>query len=66
VECQTISLTRSPPFGLGWLINPIIRSFPPESLARLLAATRSAVLSRVNGHAAPAAFLRNQAKTGTD
>ncbi|MGA2182688.1 MAG: hypothetical protein ABSH47_06630 [Bryobacteraceae bacterium] len=46
VECQTISLTRSPPFGLGWLINPIIRTFPPESLARLLAATRDAVRSR--------------------
>ena len=46
VESQTCSLTRSPPYGLGWLINPIFRTFPRDSLARLLAATRDAVRSR--------------------
>ena len=46
MECQTISLTRSPPFGLGWLINPIVRSLPRELLVRLLTATRDAVQKR--------------------
>jgi hypothetical protein len=46
IECQAISLTRPPPAGLGWLINPIVRTFPRDSLARLLTATRNAVLSR--------------------
>jgi hypothetical protein len=46
VECEMVSLTRSPPPGLGWLINPIIRTLPRESLARLLTATRNAVLIR--------------------
>jgi hypothetical protein len=47
VECQTISLTREVPLGLRWLIDPIIRSLPGESLAHLLASTRAAVQSRV-------------------
>ena len=41
-----ISLTRSPPVGLGWIIKPLIRALPRDSLARLLTATRSAVLGR--------------------
>jgi hypothetical protein len=43
VECEMVSLTRSPPLGLGWLINPIVRTLPRDSLARLLTATRAAV-----------------------
>lgn len=43
VECEAISLTRGVPFGLGWLINPIIRTLPQESLANTLRATRDAV-----------------------
>ncbi len=46
VGCRMISLTRSPPVGLGWLINPLIRTLPRDSLARLLTATRTAVLAR--------------------
>jgi hypothetical protein len=44
VECQAISLTRSVPRGLGWLIEPIIRNLPRESLANTLAATRAALV----------------------
>ena len=55
VGCRIVSLSRSPPWGLGWLINPIIRTLPRDSLARLLAATKSAVLSREGAHFAPAA-----------
>ncbi len=40
VECEAVSLTRDVPTGLGWLINPIVRSLPKESLAATLAATR--------------------------
>jgi hypothetical protein len=39
-ECQAISLTRDVPTGLGWLIDPIIRNLPRESLANTLRATR--------------------------
>lgn len=43
VECEAISLTRNVPLGLGWLVNPIIRSLPRESLANTLRATRDAL-----------------------
>ena len=43
VECEAISLTRNVPLGLGWLVNPIIRSLPQESLANTLRATRDAM-----------------------
>ena len=43
VECEAISLTRDIPTGLGWLIEPIIRSLPRESLASTLRETRAAL-----------------------
>jgi hypothetical protein len=43
VECQAISLTRNIPTGLGWLIEPIIRNLPRESLANTLTATKGAL-----------------------
>jgi hypothetical protein len=43
VECQAVSLTRDIPKGLGWLIEPIIRDLPKESLVRTLDATRRAL-----------------------
>jgi hypothetical protein len=46
VECQTISLTRDIPTGLGWLIGGYVNSVPRESLTFTLATTRSAVLQR--------------------
>jgi len=45
VECEAISLTRDVPVGLGWLIEPIIRSLPRESLANTLRETRTALLN---------------------
>jgi hypothetical protein len=41
VECEAISLTRGVPMGLGWMITPIIRDLPRESLAHTLEKTRS-------------------------
>lgn len=43
VECEAISLTRNVPSGLGWLINPIVRSLPRQSLANTLRSTRDAL-----------------------
>ena len=53
VECQSISLTRDIPTGLGWLIGPYVNSVPRESLTFTLATTRSAVLKRISSHAVP-------------
>ena len=43
VECEAISLTRDIPTGLGWLVDPIIRDLPKESLEKTLRATRTAL-----------------------
>jgi hypothetical protein len=43
LECRAISLTRDVPFGLGWMIEPIIQKLPKESLINTLAATRRAL-----------------------
>jgi len=43
VECRAISLTRDVPFGLGWIIEPVIKSLPRESLINTLKATRQAL-----------------------
>jgi len=47
VQCEAISLTRSIPTGLGWLIGPFAREIPRESLEAMLGATRDAVAARV-------------------
>ncbi len=43
LECEAISLTRDIPTGLGWLVEPVIRDLPKESLVRTLTATRRAL-----------------------
>ncbi len=43
IECEVISLTRGVPTGLGWLINPIVRSLPRDSLAKTLKETGDAL-----------------------
>jgi len=42
-ECRAISLTRDVPFGLGWIIEPIIQNLPRESLINTLEGTRQAL-----------------------
>lgn len=42
-ECRAISLTRDVPFGLGWVLEPIIQNLPRETLIRTLEATRRAL-----------------------
>jgi len=43
LECRAISLTRDIPFGLGWIIEPIIQKLPKESLIKTLDSTRAAL-----------------------
>ncbi|MGB9256344.1 MAG: hypothetical protein WCC25_16015 [Candidatus Korobacteraceae bacterium] len=43
IECRAISLTRDIPYGLGWIIDPIIRKLPQESLIHTLECTRKAL-----------------------
>ena len=45
IECRAISLTRDIPYGLGWIIEPIIRNLPQESLIHTLECTRKALQS---------------------
>ena len=40
LECRAISLTRDVPVGLGWVIEPIVKKLPKESLIRTLESTR--------------------------
>jgi hypothetical protein len=47
VEVRAISLTRDIPAGLGWLIEPIIRKLPRQSLINTLTATRQALTVKV-------------------
>ena len=43
IECEAISLTRDVPTGLGWIINPIIRSLPKDSMVNTLTKTKAAL-----------------------
>lgn len=43
LECRALSLTRDIPMGLGWIVEPIIRKLPKESLINTLVATRKAL-----------------------
>jgi hypothetical protein len=46
IECRAISLSRDVPYGLGWIVEPIIKNLPRESLINTLKATRQALTSR--------------------
>jgi hypothetical protein len=42
-ECRTISLSRSIPNGMGWMIKPFIQNVPRESLTSTLQNTRKTI-----------------------
>ena len=44
-ELVTLSLSRHVPASLGWMIRPLIRNIPRESLTSTLKATRAAILN---------------------
>jgi hypothetical protein len=43
VQCESVTLSRDVPFGLGWLIGPFVTSIPRESLTFTLQTTRAAL-----------------------
>jgi hypothetical protein len=45
VECESVTLTRDVPFGMGAVVAPVIRNVPGESLRSSLEHTRQAVLN---------------------
>lgn len=46
IQCEALSLTRDIPFGLGWLLKPLVTKIPRDSLNRALGRTRSVVLEK--------------------
>ena len=48
-ECRAISLTRDVPTGLGWIIEPIIRKLPRETLVNTLESTRRGLRAEAAG-----------------
>lgn len=47
IQCEALSLTRDIPYGLGWLLRPLVTRIPKESLNRALGETRRVVLEKV-------------------
>jgi len=45
IECESISLTRTIPFMLRWLVAPFVNDVPREQLADLLQTTRDALVN---------------------
>lgn len=48
LECRAISLSRDVPAILTWIINPIVRKLPKESLINTLEATRKGLSQKPN------------------
>lgn len=46
VQCEAVSLTRDIPYGLAWLLKPLVSKIPRDSLNRALGRTRQVVLER--------------------
>jgi len=46
-ECRTISLSRSIPSGMGWMIKPFIQNVPRESLTSTLVNTRKTIANKL-------------------
>jgi hypothetical protein len=43
-QCESISLTRDLPFGIGWMIKPFVTSIPRETLEFTLGQVRAGVI----------------------
>lgn len=46
IQCESVSLSRDVPFGLGWIVGPFVTSIPRESLTFTLQTTRDALSKR--------------------
>ncbi len=45
IECESITLTRDIPMGLGWIVGPFVTSIPRDTLTFTLETTRRALLA---------------------
>jgi hypothetical protein len=43
IQCESLTLSRDLPFGLGWLIRPFVTSIPRDSLTFTMERTRAAL-----------------------
>jgi hypothetical protein len=43
IQCESVTLSRDVPFGLGWIIKPFVTEIPVESLSFTLQRTRAAL-----------------------
>ena len=48
VQCETLSLSRDVPTGLGWLIDPFVNAIPRDSLEFTLRALRTAIVNAIS------------------
>ena len=46
VQVESVGLSRTIPWTIAWVVNPLTRSIPRDTLGMLLTATRTAVLAR--------------------
>lgn len=46
IGCESVTLTREVPFGMGAVLGPIVNDLPGEALKKSLEQTRQAVISR--------------------
>jgi len=46
IGCESVTLTREIPFGMGAVLGPIVNDLPGEALKKSLEQTRRAVISR--------------------
>jgi hypothetical protein len=46
VQCESVTLSRGIPFGLGWVVGPFVTSIPRESLTFTLETTRTVLAGR--------------------
>ena len=53
IECEALTLSRSIPTGLGWLIGPVVSSIPRDMLTSALQATRRSLVARSSADRAP-------------
>ena len=51
IQCETITLSRRIPIGLGWLVGPFVTSIPKDSLEFTLTTTRQTLLATVKKEA---------------
>ena len=46
IQCESLTLSRDMPFGLGWLIRPFVTEVPKESLTFTLSKAKAALAAR--------------------